>query len=157
MAFCRNCGGEVSTDAYVCIKCGSLINPGIKKTIKSNESVLEFHRTATFWLLFAGGICFFISLFWFILSIWGAYISVDTSYSTIYNSIYSYGYFYLVHDYLISALVFSIFTFLTILASFITSYNAVKNELCSKAFTFTTLFLMIGAAIYLLAMIVCTS
>lgn len=153
MAFCRNCGGEVSTDAYVCIKCGSLINPGIKKTIKSNESVLEFHRTATFWLLFAGGICFFISLFWFILSIGGAYISVYSSYS--YNSINSYGFFSLVEDFIIYALVFSIFTFLTILASFITSYNAVKNELCSKAFTFTTLFLMIGAAIYLLAMIVC--
>lgn len=149
MAFCRNCGGEVSTDAYVCIKCGSLINPGIKKTIKSNESVLEFHRTATFWLLFAGGICFFISLFWFILSIWGAYISVYSSYSTIY------AYFYIDADYIFFALVFSIFTFLTILASFITSYNAVKNELCSKAFTFTTLLLMIGAAIYLLAMIVC--
>lgn len=142
MAFCRNCGGEVSTDAYVCIKCGSLINPGIKKTIKSNESVLEFHRTATFWLLFAGGICFFISLFWFIISIGRAYIT-------------TYGYFYIDRYFIITALVFSIFTFLTILASFITSYNAVKNELCSKAFTFTTLFLMIGAAIYLLAMIVC--
>jgi hypothetical protein len=145
MAFCRNCGGEVSTDAYVCIKCGSLINPGIKKTIKSNESVLEFHRTATFWLLFAGGICFFISLFWFILSIWGAYIYVYSSLNVDY---------YMDLDFIIYALVFSIFTFLTILASFITSYNAVKNELCSKAFTFTTLFLMIGAAIYLLAMIV---
>ena len=50
MAFCRNCGAEVSDNAFICTKCGSLINPEKKKIAKTNEQDVGFHNSASFWL-----------------------------------------------------------------------------------------------------------
>jgi len=62
MAFCRNCGAEVSDEAFVCTKCGSLINTGKKKVANTSLEGASFHNSATFWLLFVAGIFFVISL-----------------------------------------------------------------------------------------------
>lgn len=138
MPFCRNCGNEVSLEAFVCISCGSLIDERKKPEIDSEK---HLYQHASFWLLFAGVICFFVSLFWFVLAIIEAGLNIYSNY----------GYIYLDYDNLIFTFAFSIFAFITILSSFITSYHALKHNLCTKTYTYITLLLMICSVIYFFA------
>ena len=62
MAFCRNCGAEVHQNAYICTKCGALVNEGAIKS-GANAFRAELIHHASFWLLFSGIIVFTISFF----------------------------------------------------------------------------------------------
>jgi hypothetical protein len=144
MPFCRNCGNEVSSDAYVCIKCGSLINPVTKETIKSSESVLEFHRTATFWLLFAAVIFFLISVMFFNISLTSIYGRVQ--YSSFWN--WDYVYVYPISDFSLVAFIASCISFILSIISYVTSFKCVKDEIISKTTNYVLLLIAISSLLY---------
>lgn len=142
MAFCRNCGGEVSSDAYVCIKCGSLMSES-KKGYKTNDSKLEFCSTTSFWLLFVAVIFIGISVLFFnidytfaegLLLRDGRTVLILT---TEVNSMF--------------ALIAACISFVLILISYLTSFNAVKKKNISRTTNYFLLLFTIISFIYAFA------
>jgi hypothetical protein len=138
MAYCRNCGAEVSNEAYVCTKCGSLINPEKKKSVSNNNSQIAFHKSASFWLLFVAGIFFVISVMLFNMSL---------SYLDVYVGSY--------WSYAFPEPTFSILSFLAscvvlvlCVISYATSFKLLKEETISKSTNYFLLFVMISSVLY---------
>lgn len=63
MQYCRNCGNEVKEEAYVCIKCGALLD----ETKKNKNSSLDYSNTPSFWLNFVSNIFIVLE---FVVFIW---------------------------------------------------------------------------------------
>jgi len=139
MAFCRNCGSEVLDNAYVCTKCGSLINQNSKKKVidPKNEGLLEFHQTLSFWLLFIAGIFTILSVLFFNLSF--AY------YYTIYNV------FHLNYDMSVLAFISSFLVLILCVLSYSLSFKLVRQSVISKSTNHFLLLAMISSLIYFIA------
>ncbi len=56
MPYCRNCGAEVNENAFVCVKCGALINEKKKETL--------YNPDKNEWLIVLL-LCFFLGCFGF--------------------------------------------------------------------------------------------
>ncbi len=143
MAFCRNCGAEVSDEAFVCTKCGSLINTGKKKVANASLEGASFHNSATFWLLFVAGIFFVISVMVFNMSL--SHISVYTDSS---GSHWHYGFGYLDYFYSNLSFIASCIVLVLCVISYATSFKLVKDGTISKSTNYLLLFLMISSVLY---------
>ncbi len=151
MPFCRNCGFEVSNEAYVCTKCGVLINGVQAKQTSENlkkQSELKpdqhqfsgFHRTASFWLLFIASIFIIVSILFFNLSLYMA--EVDGIYTL-----------WLFPDYLMSeyAFIISCIALVLTILSYSLSFASLKKGEISKATNYTLLLFMILTVVYTFA------
>lgn len=146
MAFCRNCGAEVYDEAFVCTKCGSLINTGKKKVANTSLEGASFHNSATFWLLFVAGIFFVISVMLFNMSL--SYISVSVYIDSYWSDGYGYGYGYPVSSYSVLSFIASFIVLVLCVISYATSFKLVKDGTISKSTNYLLLFLMISSVLY---------
>jgi archaellum biogenesis protein FlaJ (TadC family) len=140
MAFCRNCGAEVSDEAFVCTKCGSLINTGKKKVANTSLEDAGFHNSASFWLLFVAGIFFVISVILFNMSL----NRIDVYVISYLN--WGYGHpniFYSVLSFIASFIVLVL-----CVISYATSFKLVKDGTISKSTNYLLLLLMISSVLY---------
>lgn len=139
MAFCRNCGTEVAENAFVCVKCGVLINDSkVKnKSLQAVDSGIQNHFF--FWSLLIAGSVFVLSGLFFGMSLRAVHID------SYYNSFISWD------QELLNASFFTSFgVFLFTLLSYLFSFDAKKKGLCSKALNIIILFLLISSILYLL-------
>jgi hypothetical protein len=140
MSYCRNCGNEVSENAYVCTKCGSLVNSNakIKEKIIKDKGSVEFHQTVSFWLLFISGIFAVISVLFFNLSIYYIEIYEGTWTTWIYL------------EYTMSNLAFiaSCIVLLLCVLSYALSFKLVRQNVISKTTNNLLLLAMIISIIY---------
>jgi len=143
MAFCRNCGAEVNDNAYVCTKCGSLVNPNtkIREKLGKDSSLMEFHQTESFWLLFIAGILAIISVLFFNLSVYNINLFMDS-------------YPIWIHlDYTMSVIAFiaSCLVMLLCILSYALSFKYVKLNVISKTTNLFLLLAMIASIVYAFA------
>lgn len=142
MAFCQNCGSEVSNEAFVCTKCGVLIKPVNQKSQKVDQQTSSgFHHTASFWLLFIAGIFTAASILFFNLSIYGMGIYVG----------YSIIYLYLDYSMSIFAFISSCLVLVLTVLSYSLSFAPLKKGEISKSTNYILLLLLISSVIYAFA------
>ena len=148
MAFCRNCGAEVNENAYVCTKCGSLVNPSakIKEKIDKDSGILEFRNTVSFWLLFVAGIFLAISVLFFNLSI-NNISGFTVIHGTGGHNFYMYPDLHLlVFDFITSCIVL-----ILCVLSYALSFKYVKLNVISKTTNLFLLLSMIASIVYAFA------
>ena len=140
MAFCRNCGAEVNDNAYVCTKCGSLVNPNtkIREKLGKDSSLMEFHQTASFWLLFIAGVFASVSVLFFNLSVYNI---------EIYEGYYS-TWIYLEYTMSILAFIASCVVLLLCILSYAFSFKYVRQNVISKTTNRLLLLAMIFSIVY---------
>jgi hypothetical protein len=143
MAYCRNCGAEVSDEAFVCTKCGSLINTGKKKVANTSLEGASFHNSATFWLLFVAGIFFVISVMIFIMS-----LSEISIYTYDYDNFWPDYYGHPEYTYSMLSFIASFIVLVLCVISYATSFKLVKDGTISKSTNYLLLFLMISSVLY---------
>jgi archaellum biogenesis protein FlaJ (TadC family) len=139
MAFCRNCGAEVFDEAFVCTKCGSLINTEKKKVANTSLEGASFHNSATFWLLFVAGIFFVISVMLFNMSLNRIDVFILSSY---------WGYGYPNITYSVLSFIATFIVLVLCVISYATSFKLVKDGTISKSTNYLLLLLMISSVLY---------
>ncbi|MCF7931411.1 MAG: zinc-ribbon domain-containing protein [Acholeplasmataceae bacterium] len=146
MAFCRNCGSEVLENAYVCTKCGALVNGKSKQKIKIQleEKLTGIEHAKSFKLLFTTGIIHvlslgihFISLAWmtdFQPSSYMIFVTPDSIMTTI-------------------SFILAFVAFILAIITHITAISDYNNDIVNGVFRKVTLFILIATAIIMLGKI----
>jgi len=147
MAFCRNCGFEVSNEAYVCTKCGALINGDKppKKAEKPSSDNLGFSDTPSFKMLFATGILHVLATGVFYANM--AYMQGDTN-------VGGFTWSYPEPAVTLIAFILSAVAMILAIVTYIVSAKDFRSGLISKTANKFLLFLMIASILLAIARLV---